>query len=386
MFLNLLLRKEVRRLGVQGFNGSNNNDPLLYKKMDEFDLGRSRAITGTILIIGGLVLFIFMFSMVTRSGSGFGGFILFLAFLAAGAGAVLICTATMNFKKNYKELFVKRKLVENFANVQYDWKSGFYEHAVKSFGLCMMGNRFHSEDYLRATFDGIPFESADVTVQMVVSTGKSTHTITYFRGRMLVFDFPEKFVSSVQMFTDAFRYRGKAQGYARPEKVEMEGVEFNNRFDVFALNPHDAFYLLTPHFMEDMMALTTRYRNMAISIVGNKAFVGLNEQFHNAFDPQSVFSKINYPEEMQKVQNDINDIKNIIVMIRGLYANANPGYANNINVNNNNYAAANSGNRVNLNNMNNLNNLAAVSSGVIDSIENAERNDNYNADDYYKVV
>jgi hypothetical protein len=39
-----------------------------------------------------------------------------------------------------------------------------------------------------------------------------------------------------------------------------------------------------------------------------------------------------------------------------------------------------------MNNMNNLNNLAAVSSGVIDSIENAERNDNYNADDYYKVV
>ena len=109
-------------MGVQGFNGSNNNDPLLYKKMDEFDLGRSRAITGTILIIGGLVLFIFMFSMVTRSGSGFGGFVLFLAFLAAGAGAVLICNATWNFKKNYKELFVKSKLVENGFELLPTWQ------------------------------------------------------------------------------------------------------------------------------------------------------------------------------------------------------------------------------------------------------------------------
>jgi Protein of unknown function (DUF3137). len=141
----------------------------------------------------------------------------------------------------------------------------------------------------------------------------------------MVFDFPEKFVNSVQIFTDNFKYRGRPFGNMRPQKVEMEGVAFNKKFDVFSLSPHDAFYLLTPQFMEKLDILAQRYRSMAIHIAGNKVFVGFNEPFHNAFDCDNIFKKISYPEEMQSIQRDIDDIKQIITIIRGLY-NSNDYY------------------------------------------------------------
>ena len=336
-----------------GMNVSNNNDPRLCDKIKELDDIRSKAITGVILLAACGILFLFGVALQAERNTG----VLFVfAILVAIVGVILLVGTRKKFKETYKAVFVDKQLRNNFQNVVYDWKSGFYENAVKSFGLCAMGNRFSSEDYLRADFAGVPFESADVTVQQVTSTGKSTHVTTYFKGRMLVFDFPSKFVNSVQIFTDTFRYRGKPLVNVRPQKVEMEGVEFNKQFDIFALSPHDAFYLLTPQFMEDMMALSSRYRSMAVHVAGNKVFVGFNEPFHNAFDADSMFNKISYPDEMQAIQRDIDDIKNFITIIRGIYNNYNTQ---------NNYNVQNS-----YNDQNNYN----------------VQNSNYNANDYYQTV
>ncbi|MBO6165095.1 MAG: DUF3137 domain-containing protein [Eubacterium sp.] len=323
-----------------GMNVSNNNDPRLYEKIKELEDIRSRAIAGVILLIAGGTLFFFGGPLLHASRNAF--VLPLFGMLVGVIGAILLLGTRKKYKAAYKSLFVEKQLRYNFQNVVYDWKSGFHETAVKTFGLCAMGNRFSSEDYLRGEFAGIPFETSDVTVQQVTSTGKSTHVTTYFKGRMLVFDFPSKFVNSVQIFTDNYRYRGKPMINMRPQKVEMEGVDFNKRFDVFALSPHDAFYLLTPQFMEDMMALSSRYNSMAVHVAGNRVFVGFNEPFHDAFDADSMLKKISYPDEMQAIQRDIDDIKNFITIIRGIYNNYNaqnnynvqPGYNTQNNYNN----------------------------------------------------
>lgn len=344
----------------QNYNNSNyNNDPRLFEKVNELESIRSRAITGVILLCAGALIFFFGLALNGYNKSPvmicFGIFIFII-------GSILVLGIKKKYKTIYKAVFVEKQLRNNFRNVVYDWKSGFYEKAVSTFGLCTMGNRFQSEDYLRAEFEGIPFETADVTVQQVTSTGKSTHVTTYFKGRMIVFDFPQKFVNSVQIFTDTFRYRGRPYGNMRAQKVEMEGVDFNKRFDVMTLSPHDAFYLLTPQFMEDLMALSQRYRSMAINIAGNKVFVGFNEPFHNAFDSDSIFKKLSYPDEMRNIQKDIEDIKNIIMIIRGVYgAYSNPNGYNPNAVNPNGY------------------NPNAFT-------PNAVNPDNYNQNDYYQIV
>lgn len=288
----------------------NGNGAGLYEGMEKLSSMRSRTMTGSIFVGAGLVI-------------GFCGYVftqsvplIIFGILSGVIGVLFITSVSKKYKETYKRIFVEGPLNRNFQHVIYDWKSGFTKEAVRSFGLTAIGNRFRSEDYIRAVFDGVPFEMSDVTVQDVRSTGRSTYTVTYFKGRMLVFDFPDKAVGSVQVFTDNFKYRGRPFGNMKPQKVEMEGVNFNRRFDVTALSPHDAFYLLTPQFMEKLDYLASNYVSMGIHFCGTKVFVGFNEPYNNAFDAKSMMNKISYPEEIEKTEKELNDIKFIISMIR----------------------------------------------------------------------
>ena len=70
-----------------------------------------------------------------------------------------------------------------------------------------MGNTFYSEDYIRANYQGVDFEMAQVSVREVDNSDNKTTSVTYFDGRMLVFDFPDKIVSSVLIYSNKFKNR-----------------------------------------------------------------------------------------------------------------------------------------------------------------------------------
>lgn len=99
-------------------------------------------------------------------------------------------------------------------------------------------------------------------------------------------------------------------------RVQMESEKFNQSFDVFAEDAHDAFYLLTPHFMEQMVRLQKKYTHISIKFRGNQVVVGFHDsRGSNSFDKVDWANKVEYHEELAKVQDDINDVKNIINMI-----------------------------------------------------------------------
>ena len=70
--------------------------------------------------------------------------------------------------------------------------------------------------------------------------------------------------------------------------------------------------------MERLMYLTAKYSSLAMNVMGNKVVIGFNEPLNNAFDAKNWMQKISYPEEMAKIQGDIDDIKNIISTIRNI--------------------------------------------------------------------
>lgn len=215
----------------------------------------------------------------------------------------------------YKDAFVREPLANNFENVFYDPQGGFTEEAIRDFQLCLMGNRHWSEDYIRATYAGVDFEVAEVNVRNVDSDDDST---TYFQGRMMAFNFPNKLVNSVSVFSKKFKYRPLSRSEAKQDKVELESMQFNNDFDVFSPIQQDAFYLITPQFMERLHFLAGKYESIAMHVVGNRVFLGFNEPGKNIFDANIEVGQLNIDQEMAKVQAEIDDIKIFISMILNL--------------------------------------------------------------------
>ena len=223
-----------------------------------------------------------------------------------------------NMRALYKQIFVEEPLKRNFYDVTYQPDNGFDREIVRNFGLCKMGNRYYTEDYIRASYEGVTFEMADVIVRYHQKTGDDDITITYFQGRMMTFSLPDKMLNSVRVFSDSFRNRALDKKEAKNELVQMESVDFNRLYDVFAPDAHDAFYLLTPPLMERLISLASRYNSMAFSVVGNQVVVAFNEPGNDAFDSKNLYGQINYEEEIVKVQKDIDDIKIIISQILAL--------------------------------------------------------------------
>lgn len=181
-----------------------------------------------------------------------------------------------------------------------------------------MGNTFYSEDYIRANYQGVDFEMAQVSVREVDNSDNKTTSVTYFDGRMLVFDFPDKIVSSVLIYSNKFKNRALRKKDLKKEKVELEGTQFNKDFDVYSPVPHDVFYLLTPQLMERLQFLAGKYESIAMDVVGNRVILAFNEPGKNAFDQDMDIGKLDYDKEVNKVQAEIDDIKIFISMILNL--------------------------------------------------------------------
>lgn len=263
------------------------------------------AITGVVIVF---MIFIF-FGQTSRELQGL---IMLAPFIMLGVVVALLHVntgITKEYKKLYKETFVKAVLSETFDNVEYYWEKGFDQNAVKGFALTRLGNIFRSEDYLRARYKGINFEQADVTIKYKTH-GKNSHTTTYFKGRMFVFDVPEKSVVSVQVFSSNYLYRAGTIEKFKMNKVQMESEHFNKEFDVNAMNMMDAFLVLTPQMMERIQKIKYTYGNIGMHFHGNKLYVGINMQ-GDAFDG-SLNRKIDYYTEKQATMRDVQVIKDII--------------------------------------------------------------------------
>ena len=241
--------------------------------------------------------------------------LLIIAFLGSFVyGFKKMGSISKQYKALYKSTFVTGILGEFFDDVFYDWEHGFTTQAVNEFGLAKLGNRFYTEDYLSASYKGIHFVQADVKIQYHTSTGKSSHTTTYFSGRMFVFDNPLKRVFSVQVFSDNFRYRAGNPGGFKMNKVELESVAFNKAFDVKAVQEIDAFYMLTPHMIENLTRIRLQYGNLAVHFAGDKIFVGINCGM-KAFDGD-IKRPIDYNTEREQARQDSMVIINLIETLK----------------------------------------------------------------------
>ena len=91
----------------------------------------------------------------------------------------------------------------------------------------------------------------------------------------------------------------------------MEDNEFNNLFTVFAVSEHEAFYILTPHFMEKIKELTSKLKcGIMLGFVDNKLHIAVNN-YKDSFE-YNVFRPINEKEIEESITKDIKLITDFV--------------------------------------------------------------------------
>ena len=260
-------------------------------------------------------------------GLSFGGFILGMLFMfmdpvlgfgmcLCGMVGLIVVSATTGskYKLAYKESICKGVIAKIFDVEEYRPNEGFEREFIKDTYLSPMGNRFYSDDYIRGNYQGVVFERSDVCIQNVTSNGKTTTTVTYFQGSWTVFTFPKKISTYLMIREKEFLSGGRPGGIfsnaPKTDKVLFEDVAFNEAFDVYAEDEHDAFYVLTPQMIERIKGLEALIDGrMTIGIVNEKLHILFNNG-KNALEP-SLFREIS-EEDYQLVEQEMQKIVDIM--------------------------------------------------------------------------
>ncbi len=242
-------------------------------------------------------------------------------------GFVIISFSTLKlnyeYRSKFKKVFVVKSLESKFTNLVYEPDRGIPYSTIAETNMMYMGSRYFSEDFISAKYKDIKFEQADVHIEREEtsrdSDGHMTTTyVTIFKGRWMIFDFNKTFKADVQISQKGFG-NSKANTFSLFgnkddlfKKVSMESESFNQKFNVYAQNEHDAFYIITPSLMSRIEKLDElNSGKLLLCFINNRLHIGINDK-KNSFEPGSVFKEINEEETIERISHEIEMITQFV--------------------------------------------------------------------------
>jgi len=233
-----------------------------------------------------------------------------IAFVIIGVIVLIIGMSQLtSLTKGFKKQYLFEVLSSNFDNVSYTGGRGASREEVKQSELLPRSDRFYSNDLINATYNGIDFMMSDIHLQEVHRNGKNTTVRTIFKGPFMKFTFNKDFVGKLQV-----RERGFVSWFSKYEKMKMESIAFNKTFTTYSTDDHTAFYILTPHLMEQLIELERERRGVFyFSFINGEMFIALDNRSDSFELP--VFSKVDeslgdrFQSEFQIIKDIIDELK-----------------------------------------------------------------------------
>ena len=129
---------------------------------------------------------------------------------------------------------------------------------ISSAGLVDGWTDIEGSDYIEGSYKGINILYSDLHLQHIEESyddGKKTVSCaTVFKGQWLICDFGRELAASIRLIERIGGIKRQRTIAAGKSDIETENIEFNKKYRIITGDGHTAFYLLTPHFMERLVA------------------------------------------------------------------------------------------------------------------------------------
>ncbi len=223
-------------------------------------------------------------------------------FITIGGFVIAICFYSMEisnlkreFKNSYKTKLFLQIFKQKFQDVTYFPDKGIDEDIIYDTGMMKEGDNYYSNDYIKAKYKDIEFETADVLIQdeYVDINGNVKYT-PLFSGQWFIFNFNKPFKDDVQVCEKTFK--NASVPFKNFHKVEIKDKEFNKIFNVYGQNDLETLNILTPKMIK-------RIKEINEKIEGDLLFCFINQKLHVGLYNYKDLFEVNYKKPI--------DFKNI---------------------------------------------------------------------------
>ena len=213
------------------------------------------------------------------------------------------------FYKEYKKDIAEPVLNQLFEEVQYRPSQGFSINELEGFRVIATKlNGIESEDYIEGVYKGSHYRQADVKKKMRADNSEMLNMQRGLRGRVSVYDFNKSIQGEMFIITK------ETNAYIKNmEKVAMENLQFNEKFEVYATDAHMVFYVLTPQFMEYLLQLKL-WGDTVFRFADDKVYI-LRNQVSGIFEP-NMGNTLDVTYEIGKSYNELKEILNFIDILK----------------------------------------------------------------------
>ena len=180
--------------------------------------------------------------------------------VAALISACLLSNNTSALKKLLGDQVVSGVLSEVFDNVDYDPFGRIQSIGSEGMVFPFSVEKMQGSDHIKATYKGLQVELSDIELYHVEDVYDSENDRweereqKAFQGQWLICDFGKELSGEVRLSANPQKLRKQHKN----DSVEMENEAFNKRFLVTAGDAQEAYYVLTPHMMEYILAMADK--------------------------------------------------------------------------------------------------------------------------------
>ena len=291
------------------------DSPLTLEELEELRLKakkRDRVSLVLALICAPFIFFLAFITMQDPSpfvtlGSTVAVGAVMLLFVWGGLWWLLVRRTQKQFTQNFKNRYVLQVIGQEpgFSALQYFQNRGFSWDDVRNAAVvnCGEAKLFSSEDLLTGTFQGLRFSMSDVLTARIVSSGKRSHTETIFSGQVIClygFDQQKSSAGRIQVFQK--ERMSDLRGWRAPNPIKTESAEFDSKFQCYAEDAHNAFYILTPQRIQHIQEFSQIANcQVALSFWENNLFIAVRRA--DAFEPS-----LQVPTQEQ-TENILQDVR-----------------------------------------------------------------------------
>jgi hypothetical protein len=173
---------------------------------------------------------------------------------------------------------------EIFEECIYSAQHGLTEELLKEARLFADWDRVSGSDLVCATYKGHNFSFSDVHLERQSNDDDGmTNYNTKFKGQWMVCELTRELPSMLRL-RENFQYKKDGKREKGKSDIETENTAFNDHFQIVTGDPHTAFLILTPHFMEYIVeADAAADARIFMSFVGNHLHI-LCETMKDSFE------------------------------------------------------------------------------------------------------